>query len=272
MGNDVENQKCEMERSRLKLHLKYILVICVTLFSIVLVAATKDNSNFVSEVSFAATISSIILSVIAILMTIIGELKSENVKDKLTNVSDTLISVTKSIKESAENLHGLSQVNVKINKLDDIICRIDNLGGQVNDTKDMMIGYFENDKPEKKMNIQVSDINFIDLYKIHIITLINLDDSKDKIMERSIEKIFCSSLYYAIMAREKEGKVYKTKYIETINHAFGSKDQVNDFTWGMVGVFLNYSKVKDSKFKEFITDEIGSKYPEQKKIIDDYME
>ncbi|MFL0245513.1 hypothetical protein [Candidatus Clostridium stratigraminis] len=93
-----------LKYEKLKLHTKYIIAISLGLISLVIISRGYSNNIFIGQVGFAATISSIILSVIAILMTIIGETKSDNTKDKLVNVSDELEVITKSIGDATNKL------------------------------------------------------------------------------------------------------------------------------------------------------------------------
>lgn len=102
------------EYEKLKLHIKYISGISLGLIALVIIASSYSNNDFVGQVGFAATISSIILSVIAILMTIIGETKSDNAKDKLVNVSEELEVITKSIGDATNKLESTLNSNQEL--------------------------------------------------------------------------------------------------------------------------------------------------------------
>ena len=67
-----------------------MLLLAVALFIIALTIKTADNNTFVNQVSFASTITSIVLSVIAIWMSISGERQTGEIKEKVVVASDKL--------------------------------------------------------------------------------------------------------------------------------------------------------------------------------------
>ena len=69
-------------------------VIGFLVFVIVLLLTTKATDQFVSEFSFAATISSIILSILAIFMSINGESKTQSIRTKIENEADDISNAT----------------------------------------------------------------------------------------------------------------------------------------------------------------------------------
>ncbi len=108
-----------------KLHCKYLLVIavmiCVWLFSV----KTYNDSTFVSQMSFASTIASIILSVLAIIMSITGEGKTEHIKEQLEDAAKQIKESQNSVEDINESIEeNLSQLNLEIKRLGD---RIDDI-------------------------------------------------------------------------------------------------------------------------------------------------
>ena len=110
-----------------KLHGTYLLIIasiiCVWLFSLL----TYDHENFVGQMSFASTIASIILSVLAIIMSITGEGKTEHIKDQLEasakeikKSQETVNDINKTIKSNLQKVsEGMDSINKKIDSLPD---------------------------------------------------------------------------------------------------------------------------------------------------------
>lgn len=97
--------------AKTKLHSKYLLIIsaliCIWLFSVL----TYGDQNFVAQMSFASTIASIILSVLAIIMSLTGEGKTEHIKEQLE-------SAAKDIKESQEKVSSINKtIEENLNKL-----------------------------------------------------------------------------------------------------------------------------------------------------------
>lgn len=71
-----------------------ILIIAIALMILALTIKTSDSSEFVGQVSFASTITSIILSVIAIWMSITGERSTNEIKTKVSEAVDKLLKTT----------------------------------------------------------------------------------------------------------------------------------------------------------------------------------
>lgn len=68
----------------------YIIVIFLTITATVFIMSGSSNSSFVENFNFASTITSIILSIIAILLTLIDGEKSNSVLDKISKSTESL--------------------------------------------------------------------------------------------------------------------------------------------------------------------------------------
>lgn len=79
---------------RIKLHAKYISCISLGIVVWLIATGTYDNSYFPEWVSFASTITSIILSVVAIILSITGESKTDAIKTDLSETAKKLDNVT----------------------------------------------------------------------------------------------------------------------------------------------------------------------------------
>ena len=62
-----------------------ILIMSIALMILALTVKTASNAEFVGQVSFASTITSIVLSVIAIWMSITGERSTSEIRNKVTD-------------------------------------------------------------------------------------------------------------------------------------------------------------------------------------------
>lgn len=94
-----------------KLHCTYLLIIA-TLICVWVFASTHVNAEFVNQVSFASTITSIILSVLAIIMSITGEGKTEHLKDQLEASAKEIKESQKIVNEINETIQeSLNKVN-----------------------------------------------------------------------------------------------------------------------------------------------------------------
>ena len=83
-----------IQHEKLKLHIKYIVAIALILLFGGIVLATSNQNEFVNQVSFASTITSIILSVIAIWMSISGERSTNDIRISIAESTERLSSIT----------------------------------------------------------------------------------------------------------------------------------------------------------------------------------
>ncbi len=91
--------------SRNQLRIRIAIVIIFVLIAMVLwlFTATKDPS-FASHFSFASTVASIILSVLAIFISISGESKTQVIRDKIEKEADDVICVSNKLEKQISDL------------------------------------------------------------------------------------------------------------------------------------------------------------------------
>ena len=91
--------------SRNQLRIRICIFIIFVLIAMVLwlFTATKDPS-FASHFSFASTIASIILSVLAIFISISGESKTQVIRDKIEKEADDVICVSNKLEKQISDL------------------------------------------------------------------------------------------------------------------------------------------------------------------------
>lgn len=99
----------EEEKKYSKKDLMILMLSCVDIFLIfVLIWAfsRKTNEQFVAELTFAATVSSIILSIVAIFMSISGEAKTASIRDKIEKEAEEIESTSNEMKSFFQQLDG----------------------------------------------------------------------------------------------------------------------------------------------------------------------
>lgn len=118
-----EKLKCEKRT----LHCRYISCICIGICTWLIITSTYNQSVFVEQFSMASTITSIILSVIAIIMSITGEGKTEGIRNQMTettqelrNTVNTVQEINNGVGESLRELQkGLNELQFKIDQIPD---------------------------------------------------------------------------------------------------------------------------------------------------------
>lgn len=124
---------------KIKLHSTYLIVIatmiCVWLFSLI----TYEKDGFVGQVSFASTITSIILSVLAIIMSITGEGKTEHIKEQLE-------ATAKDIQETQRKVNEINRaVEANLDKLNGGIDRLNEKIEHISEDTARRVMQYQND-------------------------------------------------------------------------------------------------------------------------------
>lgn len=126
----------QIKQEKRSLHTKYIcgIALSITLLSIVLSA--YDHNAFVAQFDFASTIVSIVLSVIAIWLSISGEQKTTEIKDKIVESADRLSKTTKNVR-NLNNQYKETMDN-QLEKLENVQKQLSDLLASVADVKEQV--------------------------------------------------------------------------------------------------------------------------------------
>lgn len=123
--NDYNEYEMKLSCMKTKLHSRYIGCIAFGIVVWTLATGEANNAEFSSWISFASTITSIILSVIAIFMSISGENKTNTMRDKMEEASQRIEKTAKDIeasnRESAKNIDELRK------EMDDLKLILENI-------------------------------------------------------------------------------------------------------------------------------------------------
>lgn len=147
--------------------LHYIYIIIALVLTVILVVAyrSSDNAELVKLVSFAGTITSIILSVIAIFMTILSNDSLGGTLNKIRDVSDSIQDVPNLINESVGNMQAIS--SFLQTTIDEMKAHVSNLAIRVETVDDHI--------SEAKEHIQL------------LVSLNNKEDHKDSLEESTLQ-------------------------------------------------------------------------------------
>lgn len=149
------NSKFYYDNVRLKLHIKYIIVIALAIIVLLLACILFHDANFGAQLSLASTISSIILSVLAIIMSILGESKSEILRNQMEKSSDKIINATDKVNEQFNVLIEtvkitLEDVKNTENNVKDVLSKTEQISQKMEKIESVMIA-------TKKENLNTSD-------------------------------------------------------------------------------------------------------------------
>ncbi|HAT4125217.1 TPA: hypothetical protein I9Z60_001568 [Clostridium perfringens] len=238
---------------KLNIHMFYWILILLLTTIVLFTTRAYSNESLAEQVAFGATLSGIILSVIAIIMTLIGETKSDNTKDKLLNLSEDLEKIVNDIKNTTSNLEGAVQSTIEVK---DGITKLNNSMDQmINLSKDKSLSNQELEEKSLSSQELEDEKYYLTVFKLFVDNL-NNDDLK--------KPIFVSFTYTYLKLKKSSGKI-SFKIFCTDMSSLKSIDLNNECTlsilWGMNGVFSRAFRF--SEFGKYIEDHLKANYTEQ---------
>lgn len=241
-----------------KLHTRYIITISIIICIGSIIMATYNNEAFVSQVSFAGTISSIILSVLAIWMSISGERTTNDIRIKIAESTERLSGTTKEVKslnkkyESTmnEQLTELKNVQEQLTK---IIHSVDNVGEQVSIITQQKV--YNTSNVSNNTNINIMDTN----QRITLFRNIYRWTSNGNYYQ---DLLFCKMVYFVILGF-RDSKIYT--FNEVINYLIQSNVDINfwikgiEINWGIINTLSAASVFNDETAVNIILETINDK-------------
>lgn len=144
-----------------------IMVIAVGLLIMTLTIKTVSDTVFVAQVSFASTITSIVLSAIAIWMSITGERSTNEIKTRIMDVTDRLSKTTSDAEGTNEKFKIISDKQMEgfqeiTERMNEVLEKMDTINTNTSYIKDYLGGSNEQLSVEKKIVLNESDaINYL---------------------------------------------------------------------------------------------------------------
>ncbi|EPB8178466.1 hypothetical protein ACRTAO_001127 [Clostridium perfringens] len=236
------NLNSHFKGEKLNIHMFYWILILVLIIIGLITTRSYSNESLSEQVAFGATLSGIILSVIAIIMTLIGETKSDNTKDKLLNLSDDLENIVNDIKNTTSNLECLVQSNIELKKgITEISCAL----SQVTSTS-------------KEENLSEQDIEeskyYLKVFKLFI-------ENQAEVLKKYV---FIAFTYIYLIKNAEPVKVSYKKFNEDMNSLDSinfNEQMITQSIWGMFFIFSGAFKFKE--FTDYIEDYTEKNYSKE---------
>lgn len=108
-----------LKNNCIKLHHRYITAISIGIVIWIVATGKANNQEFMNWISFASTVVSIILSVIAIILSITGERKTDYIRNEMQETAKQLNNLTNSLTE--ENKKYIENLEKNIEELSCVI-------------------------------------------------------------------------------------------------------------------------------------------------------
>lgn len=226
-------------------------LLCIGSFSLF----AYSNEALASLISFGGTLSGIILSVLAIIMTIVGETKSENTKDKLIGLSENLEKIVSRVENATNGIEKIVTDNMKVtDQLSNINNTIQNSFKYTN--KEVAIG-----RTDTKSDLEV-----------------NLDSFKEVFIqaEKSVNYILFKDMCIAILfVITKKGlgsnNIPYNEYIDAIIQLKLNISLNNQLSaWNMALIFNKAIWDSNEEFNTFVYQHCFRKYNYEVNALTEY--
>ncbi len=158
---DYTEYEIKLKCVKAKLHSRYIACISIGILVWIVATGEANTKEFSSWISFASTVASIILSVIAIIMSITGEGKTDAMREQMEETACKLDNVANNMsEETAKTNREISQL---INQLGDQIKilqeKVDKVPEQVNNYSKTNKTYKNTQKKSNRNQLQWGENN-----------------------------------------------------------------------------------------------------------------
>ena len=123
----------ELKYEKGKLHTRYLLAIAIGLIILSVLIATNGGTEFSNQLSMGSTISSIILSAIAIFMSISGENKMSGIQNQMIETSTKMSKIVNQIENANDKI--VASISDKLEKMDVVVETLEGIGGDIREVK-----------------------------------------------------------------------------------------------------------------------------------------
>lgn len=239
----MEKDELKIKFIKLKLHFIYCGIITFIIGICLFTVRNYSNSDMATQFSFGATLVGIVLSVIAIFMSIMGEKDISSTKDKLVSVSDELINIT-------------DKLNLSANSIESILPIREDLEKGKKEVINMFKEKFDLLSTRKECYGKENNIDYIKLFEINFI----IEDSR---------RFIIPSIYFFYKLNRKNHRFNLFYFVAFVSDIFKMEENFATVLAGICHIFLD-GVICDERFLKFILDEI-SKDNNLKNDIDNYI-
>jgi len=239
-NNSDKNKKADiMKYEKNKLHTKYIVALSILVSFGSIVLSTYNQEAFVSQFSFAGTITSIILSIIAIWMSISGERSTNEIRNKISDSTDSLLKTSKKIKRLNNNYEKtmstqLEELKTVQEQLTKILSSVDSVSQEVSQMQKNTV-----DTPTSENNALNSEQKK---------AIFNIIYQWATYNNSFAEFIFCHMIYF-VTYNLQNAKIIQLN--ETVNYLLKLNVNINiwintiNTNWGVINTLISASLFND---------------------------
>lgn len=249
-----QKQDYKEKYERAKLHTRYLFIIAGILAVIGISIALGGCSEALGQISMASTVSSIILSSIAIFMSISGENKLNYTHDKLVETSDRMSDITDSIEKANNLLDGT--INQKLLRIDDMFDRLERIGQSVDNVEKEVLKRTFREYIDNTVNIS-NDI----LWQIYNEMSKPYNDNIGIVVERAMEYLivlcgedaeFITENFEKYLRKVVDADLFYIGYAVGVLHAFAAMGIFKQENFEFFKERMMLSEEKWNKIKKFL--------------------
>lgn len=251
-NNDCYISELKYEKS--KLHIRYLLAIAIGLILLSVLIVTKGGVEFANQLSMGSTISSIILSAIAIFMSISGENKTSSIQNQMIETSTKMSKIVNQIENANEKTY--NSVTEKLKAMDALVETLKGIGGDMKEVKgklqDMSSVFVA------KANDEKNYLNKENIYKLY---LCFIGSQKEKTV-----KLFRKTMLLLIILGEKKPQNAKDLYMDFLNKSIKQDVERGAYfgTFSLMG--MAGFKVYNDEVRNYLKEKLAPSVEELKEI------
>ncbi|APF23134.1 DUF948 domain-containing protein [Clostridium butyricum] len=256
------NIKDWFKGDKLFIHMFYWIIMLICLCICLFTVRGYNNTDLSNQFAFGATLSGIILSVLAIMMTLIGEMKSDNTKDTLERVSKQIQKITdQNLTNVTANLNNVTdRINISTKRLENLDAFEKNIKNVDNNVKELMENLFKGN-PRKASGEDFDFSEFESALLIMFKNYMNLD-------HKPTDKIACATLYAD--ASDYSPKRMVAFLDDKGNEFIDNLDDAFQYILAIVAVLGDYEGLSNELRNE-VKKDIKEKYPDIIEVLEQYM-
>lgn len=234
-----------------KLHLRYILVIAGILCLGSIILSAHNQTAFVSQVSFGATITSIVLSVIAIWLSISGERSTNEIRISIADSANKLSNTASDIENINSNFE--KTMVTQLNELRNVQHELNQLTISVNSIEKQPS--YQNSHETRESNISRFTSEQCVQYFQNIHSWVY-----DSVDSDFLDSLFCEMVKCMIKQYQNNQAIWLTDIISVLSKRYSIKDNIRDIFmfWGIINTLIAFSIFDDKDAVEKILNEINT--------------
>lgn len=211
------------DNGHIKIHFIYVVIILIAIIITIVTCRLSDNQQVTSIISFAGTVTSIILSVLAIFITVLSN-------DSMSGLMEKIRSLTDSIKPAEEHMKQASD------KIENTISGLETVRGELKDASSkIQLASSSIEKTTKELSANVCGKIEEKMTELRAVIQPKTDTKNEEVCDLNVKQYLETNSYaglitlYALVLCEKKQKIFQVEQFSSIILKYASGDYILGF-------------------------------------------